>query len=238
MEESRERKIPIDISFSETIKKSNLSALTGEISEAFIDTIINDGVLREIPLISSILGLNKAILTIKDRLFLKKIISFLNGIKQIDVKKRSKIINEINEGKDQKIKVGDKLIYILDKCDDHIIAQYIAQLFCGLLEERISYSDFLKGSKVIQTINLGDLEYFLNTSKTVFERTESAEEAPHEDDIPFINVGLIGFGTNNLRIRYNKNWDDSDKYSLEGGETTFYLTSIGKVIKENLFKPE
>lgn len=224
----------IDKSFSETLRNSDLQNITIGLAETFVDSILNDRVLKDIPIVSTIVGFGKTAISIKNSLFLKKIIYFLTEIKQISAEKRKRMIDSINASKNQDIKVGEKLIYILDKCDDYIDAKYISQFFCAFLEEKISYEDFLKGARIIQNIYNGDLKYFLESDISEFQKRASTEEAPDEEIFPFINSGICCFGYDSIKI--NDQWDHEmmDKYRVEGGEAVIWVTEIGKKLKENL----
>ena len=127
-----------------------------EFAENILDSIMKDGIVKELPIIGTLFGINNLALTIKDKIFLKKIIYFLNGINHISVSKRQEMIDLVNNSSIQKVKVGEKLIYILDRCEDHISAKYLAQLFCAFLEAKLSYQDFLRGARIIQNILLQD----------------------------------------------------------------------------------
>lgn len=217
----------INNSLNDTIRNSDLQNVTIEIAETMIDSIIKEGILRDLPIVNSIIGLSKTAVEIKNLLFLKKIIFFLSEIKDIPISKRKKMIDYVNQNEKQQINIGEKLVYLLDKCDDHIDAKYIAQFFCGFLKEEISYQEFLRGSIIIQNIFLGDLEFFLKTDISEFNKEESTEESPDEYQLPLINAGILGFGYNSIKI--NDHWD-----VVNGGESIIWLTSIGKYLKEIL----
>ena len=121
---------------SETIKNSDLQNVSVDIAEVAMDSILKDGLLRDLPIVNSILGIGKTAITIRDYLFLKKIIVFLSEIKETSVEKRWKMIDYVNSDQKQEVKVGEKLMYVLDKCDDHIDARLIAKFFCAFLEEK------------------------------------------------------------------------------------------------------
>jgi hypothetical protein len=228
----------ISSTFSETIRNSDLHEVTEGLAETFLDTMLHEGVLRELPIFGSLIGIGKTVFNIRNSLFLKKIIFFLSEMGHVPVEKRRKMIDSINQDQNQKIKVGEKLIYIIDKCDDHIGAKYVAQFFSAFLEEKISYGEFKKGARIIQNIFIEDLEYFLETNISEFEKTVSTEEAPDEDIFPLINAGVCGFGYNQVSVEDQWDHEMSNRYIVEGGDTEIWVTSIGKKIKEILKKEE
>ena len=203
-----------------------------EFAENILDSIMKDGIVKELPIIGTLFGINNLALTIKDKIFLKKIIYFLNGINHISVSKRQEMIDLVNNSSIQKVKVGEKLIYILDRCEDHIYAKYLAQLFCAFLEAKLSYQDFLRGARIIQNILLQDLEDFLDGSDSKFDFKGRAEEIPSEYDLPLINVGICGFGYNDPRL--DKNYFGEKE--IQGGDAVIWITDIGKKLKKILYK--
>ncbi|WP_434379246.1 hypothetical protein [Sphingobacterium spiritivorum] len=55
-----------------SIVSSNASQVYIDIGEALLDTKINDEIIKSIPIISTIHNLSKAVISISDKLFLKK----------------------------------------------------------------------------------------------------------------------------------------------------------------------
>ncbi len=220
----------IDVSFSETLRNSDLKGVTIDFAESIMDSMLKEGLVKDLPILGAIFGIGHLTITIKDKLLLKKIMHFLSGINHISITQRQKMIDEINESGSQKVKVGEKLIYILDKCDDHISAKYLSQFFCALINRQISYQDFLKGSRIIQNIFLPDLEYFLDTHRSQFEITRRAEEIPNEDLLPLINAGICGFGYNNTKLGD----DGLGEKEIYGGDGIIWITDIGIKLKEVL----
>lgn len=96
---------------------SNLSVV-GDIGEVAIDSVVDDGILRDIPIIGAIVGLGKCIRNVVDILFTKKLVAFLMGLKDTDVKKRQKAIRKWEEDAKYRIHVGETLLNLINRCDD------------------------------------------------------------------------------------------------------------------------
>lgn len=224
----------IDNALIETVKDSDLHNVSIILAETFTDSLLTEGILKEIPIFSTIVGLTKTTFGIRNRLFIKKLITFLAELKDIEPKKRAKMISDIDTKIGQRVKVGEKLIYILDKCDDHFDSKYVAQFFRAFLEEKITYNEFLRGASIIQKIFREDLEYFLESRIATFEKETLTEESPNEDEAPLINVGILGFGYNPVNIADQHDWKSSEKYVVSGGESVIWVTAIGKKMKEHL----
>ena len=68
-------------SLKETISHSNLYEIGSVIAEASIDSVLKDGILKDVPIINFLTGLWKIGVTINDYLFLKKLLLFLNELR-------------------------------------------------------------------------------------------------------------------------------------------------------------
>lgn len=112
--------------FEDTILNSDLSSVMANISESIIDS------MTDLPIVSLI----RTTGDIRDYLFLKKILSFLNGIKDIKSSTRKRMIAKIEKSEDYRHKVGEKLLYIIDRCDDNEKVSYIATVFCAFLKRK------------------------------------------------------------------------------------------------------
>lgn len=121
---------------------SDLSGIPADLLETSIDQYLDEGVLQDIPIVKTFMGLIKTGRNIKDKLFLKKIITFLQNLQDVDVKKRQEMIEEIDGSSQYQLKVGEKLLYILDHCEDYEKASYIAKLFKCFINEQIDYFHF------------------------------------------------------------------------------------------------
>lgn len=214
-------------SLSITIKESNLQNVTTDLVKVAFDSILEDSVLKDLPIVGSIIGVAKAAVSINDKLFLKKVIYFLSAI-DVDPIERSKIITKIENSEKYKIKVGEKLLYIIDKSEDHISANYIAQLFNAFLKKKVRYSDFLRGSKIIENVFIEDFKYFLNTPDD--ELTRMIKKDIYSITFAFIENNLITSGllkSQTLNTSGDKQFSKVDVIRIS-------ITHIGRMFKENL----
>jgi len=148
-------------SFENTLKDSDLQNVTIGLAEVFADSLMEDGIARDIPIIGTVIGLGKTSIGIKEILFLKKIIYFISEIKNISTAKRHRMIDRIDKSGKFRTKVGEKLLYIIDKCEDHEKSQIVAYLFSAFLSEKITYNEFLRASHIIDQVIIEDLKWFV-----------------------------------------------------------------------------
>ncbi len=221
-------------SFEQTLKDGNLQNVVIGITESLTDSFLMDGIAKDIPIIGTIISLGKATMSIKDRMFLKKMIHFIEGIKNVDKNKRSEMVAMIDSSKKFRIKVGEKLLYIIDKSEDHIAAEYIAKLFNAFLNNKMTYLEFLRSSAIIQKIFIEDLQWFLSADNSEIEKDRDSEEYFTDFEISFINSGLCATTTDNISVRDQTDWKMGEKYVVDGGRPILYINDIGKKLKEIL----
>jgi hypothetical protein len=222
-------------SFEKTLKDTNLQGIGIELGEVIIDGVLKDGTLKDIPIIGTIIGIGKTANNIKDTLFLRKILHFISEIQKIDTKERNGMILEIENSKKFRIKVGEKLLYIIDKCEDHINAEYIAKMFNAFIRKKITYSEFLRSSIIIQNILITDLEEFISKEYYYFERSYDNHWGEYIGDFEssLINVGLCVTSTQKIELEKEDGWND-DELVVKGGNIEIKVTDIGKKINEVL----
>jgi hypothetical protein len=206
-------------SLEKTIKDTDLQNVSIGLSEVFLDELMDNGIVKDIPIIGTVVGLGKATLGIKERLFLKKIIYFISELKNIPPDKRRRMIDKIDSSGKFRTKVGEKLLFIIDSCEDHEKAQVIARLFASFISQKLSYQEFLRSSCIVERTMLEDLNWFVDYEY---------------DDFMFEEVGdLINSGLFSLEI---VDPHDYDHKVPRGLELRVYLNEIGKKIRDVLKK--
>ncbi|HRH02951.1 MAG TPA: hypothetical protein PLN13_10330 [Bacteroidia bacterium] len=205
-------------SLAETIKNSDLKNIGIDISEALLDSELADGILKEIPILNSIYGLHKAATSIQDNLFTKKLQAFLKNAGEIEPRARKEIVDKIDNDPKYKTKVGEKLLFIIERCEDTEKANWAGKLFKGLLEGKLDYLDFLRASKCIELVFGEDLKVFINGDR---------KSGDFEDVGDMVASGLFTAvfepGENQL--------------GRSGGSMKCYITGIGEKIREILKVP-
>ena len=212
-------------SFEKTLKDSDLQNVTTSLSEVALDSLMEDGVLKDIPVIGTIVGAGKVALGIRERLFLKKIIYFISELKIIPTTKRLGMIEKIDSSQKYRIKVGEKLLFIIEKCDDYEKSQIIARLFSAFIEEIITYDEFLRSASVVERIITEDLMKFVNDDWDRLNIDEAGE---------YLNSGLAILESPEISVEDQWDHKASDKYIVNGGELTAYISNIGLVIRKVL----
>jgi hypothetical protein len=215
-----------------TINEGELQNVSIDIAETIGDSFLNDGILKDLPIFGTILGITKGTLNIRDQLFIKKLIYFLSELSQISVTERQAQISKIESSTSYKNRVGEKLLYIIDKSEDAQKASLIGKLFCSFLREEINYETFLKCSNAIQNLFISDIFEFINSNERI-ELDKSSQ---------YISVGLMMLvfvppklhETSNMFFSNAMDGDPDVEYTLDPGVTFSQITPLGKTLRKVL----
>lgn len=198
-----------------------------DVAEYSIDEVFNNEIIKQIPIVKTVIGAIQTGINIHDRLFLKKIVAFLVGINHISEKQRKKVIDRIDSSKKYRMKVGEKLLYIIDKCDDYTNAENIAKLFSAMMKGDISYEQYLEASRIISRISTDELDLFIQSHGSSFD----------DGVFDFLYTGLVTAEYEKPDVEVVKHeqcdWKDPPDYydaEVHGGEIKFYPTEIGDVV--------
>jgi len=162
-------------SIVESIKSEQLKNISYDIGEIIIYSTLEDGFLKNIPIIGTLININKGRLSIQDRIFSKKILSFLLKLRDISESDRIKAINKIESSKQEKVKVGEKILFLINKTDDHIKAEMIGILFSDFIKEILGYEEFKRCSEIINKTYLEDLLWFIESDVEILSMEEASD---------------------------------------------------------------
>lgn len=209
----------ISSTISETIKDGEFLTVTSEIAEVLIDSTLNDGILKDFPLIGSIIGLVNTGINVKDKLFIKKLLTFLTELENIPAEKRKNLIETIENSNRYRIKVGEKILYIIDKCFDEEKAEILGKLFNAFLLEKLSYDEFLRAATCIENVFIPDLLVFVDERWDEIDVDRDAES--------LLTAGIIKLAQIDPSL-------DQDTSEIDNSELSYKITKIGIKIREIL----
>jgi hypothetical protein len=113
-------------SLVETLSKADLPSLLMEYGEIAVDGLMKSPAVEKIPILGSVVAIGKVGLGVKDFLFTKKLVHFLNETKLSD-DERTKFSEKVTEMNDAKL--GERVIFSIDKCDEEKKVTYVGKLF-------------------------------------------------------------------------------------------------------------
>jgi hypothetical protein len=153
---SKEKTQQLSKSLTETIKNSDLTKISSELLEIGIDSVLKEGLLKDIPGINIISGIWNTGVAIRDYRFLNKLLLFLHESSKLPLEKRLKLIDELEETTFQK-EAGEKLISIIDNLETSSKAILIGKLLNLFGQKVINKEEFWRMSFVIEKLPMSDI---------------------------------------------------------------------------------
>ena len=150
----------IEESFLVTAARSDLKDAFVDLSEVALDSAIDDGLLKDIPVIGTMAKFASAVGTFRDHLFAKKLYKFYAALDQIPPAEREKQLAKLASSPKERQRVGEHLLLLLERLDNMQKPALLARAFQALLAERIEVAQFHGLAHAIGEINVMHLPLF------------------------------------------------------------------------------
>ncbi len=135
-----------------------------DIAEFGIDSILNEGILKDFPLMSTLIGVKSVAQNLHDRNLLRQTLTFVKELNsgQLDGKKKEKYKKKINENpKKAEAELGRVLI-ILNQNIELAKSKILAAIFREYINENIDWKTFCEFSEITKMFFIDDI-YDLDT---------------------------------------------------------------------------
>jgi hypothetical protein len=123
--------------------------------EALVDQVLDNGLLRALPILDTLVSFAKIGMTIRDRLFITKVHRFLFALTTVTEEERRRFCEELTRDEKLRKKTGEVIVLLLDRFDDLEKPQILAKLLAALMKGKISYGQF---RRLAHAIGLGYIE--------------------------------------------------------------------------------
>ena len=195
-----------------SIATDKLGSVGRDLGEVALDTVLKEGVLRDIPVFNTIVALYQAGVEIHHHLFVRKIINFLRELSSIPLEKRRKFVEEIEQNPRQKRELGETLLLLIDRADSLQKPSILGELLRNHILGNISYEDVTRLSYIVDRVYISDLSYLLQFEPGVQRNSNIAASLQ--------SVGLLSFSGID-----GGTFDDEDS-----GGVIYALNEYGKIL--------
>lgn len=217
----------LSIAFGESLKE-DVVGMVSDFAEIGLDAVMEDGILKEVPIVSTAIALYKIGNSIKERHNLKKLHIFMNEINKGIVNKE-----KLDEYK-QKFQSNDKfrnqeieyLLVLLDRYISYDKPQMLAKLYLAYLDGKIVLEEFTMYAEVVDRFILSDKSMLLSKSDTVTVHRNIGDESV----LRLVGLGLMTEITDTSTFEE----DENGGYSLTWGSLT-RSHSMDKIYKRTEF---
>ena len=147
-----------------SIASEHLSSIVRDLAEVGLDIFLNEGVLREIPVVNNVYNLYQAGVAIKEQLFIQKIIKFWEPLSNVPYEERLKFVEEMDKNPEKKRVLGETLLLLIDRADSLEKPLILGRLWQHQILEHISYEDAMRLSYIVDRVYMPDLNYLTRFS--------------------------------------------------------------------------
>jgi hypothetical protein len=146
----------IEVELINSVTSEKLIELSSDLGESFIDVMMEEGVIKNIPIIGAIYKFAKAGIGIREQYFTKKIYLFLLGIKDISSNARMRFIEDLNNPSYGQ-RAGETLLMLLERFDHMEKPKILARLLQAKVLNKIDMNNFLRLANVLEKSYVHDL---------------------------------------------------------------------------------
>ena len=190
--------------------------LTAESAEIAFKQILDDSILKDIPVIGTIFKIYGIGKSIRDRLYTEKIRHFLLSVNEANEEKRAHFRSIVSSTQDECNRLIQKVLLVIESQSDLEKSELIANFFLAYLDGVITSSDFRRALDVTAIYFLDDLKYFLSECthrKFIRETYEKLQSYGVEN---LIGSALISFDTSSNEYLERIGWAEGPKPMLFG----------------------
>lgn len=143
--------------FSDSLS-DEITGSVAEFAELGLDSILEDGLLKDIPLVSTVVSLFKIGKSIHERHCISKLAVFLNEINKgiADEEKRQEYRQKIREDEKTRNKELEYVLVLIDRYISYDKPQMLAKLYLAYLDGVIVWEEFSMYAEVIDRFLLLD----------------------------------------------------------------------------------
>ena len=214
--------------FEHSLFETSITDIGIEFSELGIDSILSDGILKDIPIVSTIIGFGKFAQNIHDRNLIKQTLAFINEFNSgsIDSQKKEKYFMRIRENPKKLEEELGRVLVLLNKNIDIIKSKFEAKFYSAYIDEKIDWDRFCELSDITDRLFFSDI----NNLKKSYEShgVREVKDISYKHD-RLISVGLL---VNQARISGGLHME-----ILSSSEQQIYirLTDVGNLFCELAF---
>ncbi|MDU7031813.1 MAG: hypothetical protein E6357_29590 [Clostridiales bacterium] len=167
--------------------KDEIISLMADFGEFTLDYFIQDGIIKDLPIVGSVFSMVKVGVDVRDRIFVEKIKSFIENIDK-NQKWREKFSDD-----EECNKISKQLLYIVDSCDDDNKLKLIGIAFNYLVTGKISRDEYFYTVNIIS-------KSFYPFLKILLDIDESDKRFKNDDTkydyfgiTHLLNIGALDF---------------------------------------------
>lgn len=166
-----------------------ISDVISDLAEIGLDSLFDEGVLREIPFISTAVSVYRIGRSISERHYIKKLLVFLKSVNEkiVDEDKRRLYMQRISNDPNKRSKELEYVLIIIDRYVGYDKPTMLAKLYLAFLEGNLSWREFALYAEITDRFIIGDYDMLMSDSE-LFSTTYSDY---NESIFRLVALGLV-----------------------------------------------
>ena len=121
---------------------SDICDTVGDLAEVGLDAVMDDGILKDIPILSTVVGLYRIGYTIRGRHEIKQLALFVAELNRgcTDESKRKQLLKKLNSDTQKSKQEIEYILVVLDSYLEYEKPEMLAKLYMAYLEQRIDWT--------------------------------------------------------------------------------------------------
>lgn len=212
----------LSLALSETLKSESVACIS-ELAEVGLDSILEEGLFKELPIISTAVAIYKIGGSIKDRHNLKKLMVFLNEINNgiADEQKRQDYRQKFISNDKFRNQEIEYLLVLIDRYISYDKPQMLAKLYLAYLDNKINMDVFTEFSEIIDRLMFSDyrclFEFMCHGGVMI-------KDNPNVNIASVLRLLSVGF----VEQQTGMTWVDIDNPKKQKEDFDYYITDYGK----------
>lgn len=157
-----------------------------DLSEAFIDTVMTEGVLKEIPIVKTAIGLYNIGKSYQAKRYVKNLIVFIKEFSDLPNDTRDNAIDGYLSTDDKRNKFGETMLVLIETADDIKKPQIYARLLELWIRGECLYEESVRCCRIVDRVFYSDLVYLMDFNDDSVNLDYQAEE--------LYKNGLLSYG--------------------------------------------
>jgi len=175
----------------EVLRSDSVVNLGKEYLEFGVDTLLESGALKDIPMVNTVVGIFNVAGSLRDQLLTSKLLRFLNKFSEVPQNERIAMVEKLNEDEKFAGRAGAALIEILDRMESEKKPELAAKCFAAYAKNEISFEELRRILLALERVPSFDIEKLGQFSRASGREPIEMDEALL---LAFVNAGL---GQNN-----------------------------------------
>lgn len=146
--------------FEDSLFGSSIADVGIEFAELGIDSILSDGVLKEIPIVGTIVGVGKLAHNVHDRNLLRQTLSFINEFNKgsINPDKIEKHRKKLHDNPKKLEEELGRVLILLDQNIDTIKSIFEGKFYVAYVDEKVSWDEFCELCDITERLFVSDIK--------------------------------------------------------------------------------